>query len=227
MPKLTYLGHSAFLMEGKSTRLLLDPFLTGNPTFPEDYDVGDIDYILLTHGHGDHVGDTIDLAKKYDAAVVGIYDLTAWLASKGVEKTEGMNKGGTIQLNDELSVTLTHAFHSSTYEENGQLIPLGEACGMIIHLDDTVIYAAGDTDIFSDMALIQKLYKPTIGLIPIGDRFTMNPTTAAYACNEFLDLKTIIPIHHSTFPLLTGTPAEFEKQVKKGKVVTLEPGESL
>lgn len=227
--QLTWLGHSAFLLETDKTKVLIDPFISGNPSFPitAEAKIKDIDFILLTHGHGDHVGDTVALAAQHEAMVVGIYDLTSWLSTKGVVKVNGMNKGGTVKLSDDLSVTMTHAIHSSSFEENGSNVYLGEAAGFIIRMGGKVIYVAGDTDLFSDMALIQKIYQPTIGILPIGDHFTMSPTTAAYACNEFLTLDKIIPCHYGTFGLLTGGVDEFKKLVKRGQVVTAKAGETI
>jgi L-ascorbate metabolism protein UlaG (beta-lactamase superfamily) len=225
--KLTWSGHSAFLLQSEKTNVLIDPFLSGNPSAPKDLGLPKIDFILLTHGHGDHVGDTIELAKKHDATVVGIYDLTSWLGHKGVAKTTGMNKGGTVKLSDDLTVTMTHAIHSSSFEEDGTNVYLGEAAGFVIRMGAHVIYAAGDTDVFSDMKLIQELYEPTIGILPIGDHFTMSPTSAAYACNNFLSLEKIIPCHYGTFGALTGTAEEFKKLVKRGDVVAPKVGEVI
>ena len=226
--QLTWLGHSACHLAAAGRSVLIDPFFTGNPKFPARFEAGlrQVDFIVLTHGHADHLGDTVRLAKSYDATVVAMFEICAYLGAQGVDKTEPMNIGGTIDCGG-LSVSMVNALHSSAIIDEGQPITMGDPAGIVIASGTRTVYHAGDTDVFSDMALIQRRYRPTVGLIPIGDRFTMGPATAALACNEFLDLETIIPIHWGTFDLLSGDPDTFKTLVKRGKVLTPEPGETI
>jgi L-ascorbate metabolism protein UlaG (beta-lactamase superfamily) len=226
--KLTWLGHSAchIAIGGKS--VLIDPFFSGNPKFPGDFEAGleAVDFVMLTHGHADHLGDSLRLAKNFDATIVAIFEICAYLGAQGIEKTQPMNIGGTIDC-DGLSISMVNALHSSAIVDEGNPITMGDPAGLVIRSNEKTVYHAGDTDVFSDMSLIQRIYKPSIGLIPIGDRFTMGPETAALACNEFLDLETIIPIHWGTFDLLTGDPKTFKSLVKRGNVLTPDPGQAI
>jgi len=226
--KLTWLGHSAchLAVDGKS--VLVDPFFSGNPKFPNDFETGleKVDIIMLTHGHADHLGDSLRLAKAFDATVVAMFEICAYLGAQGLEKTEPMNIGGTIDCGG-LSVSMVNALHSSAVVEDGKPVTMGDPAGLVIKSSGKTVYHAGDTDVFSDMALIQRIHQPKIGLIPIGDRFTMGAETAAMACNEFLDLETIIPVHWGTFDLLTGDPETFKSLVTRGTVLTPDPGAAI
>lgn len=226
--KLTWLGHSAchLAVDGKS--VLVDPFFSGNPKFPNDFETGldKVDIIMLTHGHADHLGDSLRLAKAFDATVVAMFEICAYLGAQGLEKTEPMNIGGTIDCGG-LSVSMVNALHSSAVVEDGKPVTMGDPAGLVIKSSGKTVYHAGDTDLFSDMALIQRIHQPKIGLIPIGDRFTMGAETAAMACNEFLDLETIIPVHWGTFDLLTGDPETFKSLVTRGTVLTPDPGAAI
>lgn len=227
---ITWLGHSATLIETSGKRLLIDPFLSGNPTFPSAKRAEvtqNIDYILLTHGHSDHLGDTLQIAKENQATVVATFELASFCGGQGVKNIEMMNLGGTIEVDGNIKITMTQAFHSSSVESEGQFLNTGDPAGFVIRAQGQSIYHAGDTCLFSDMKLIDELYKPSVGLLPIGDRFTMGPSEAAYACNTFFNFETVIPIHHSTFELLTGTPQDFARQVKKGKVIMPKAGEVI
>ncbi|MEN2494180.1 MAG: hypothetical protein TECD_00071 [Hyphomicrobiaceae bacterium hypho_1] len=201
--KLIWYGHSAFRIEIGGSVLLIDPFLKGNPTFESsgicwDHAVAGVTHIALTHGHDDHVGDTVKISKATGATVFAVYELALHLGTLGLKKLEPMGQGGTIGLN-EFSITMTHAQHSSS--SNG--VYLGTACGLIIDAKEgPTLYHMGDTDIFSDMELINTLYKPDIGIVPIGDRFTMGGRTAAYACKKYFCFKEVVPCHYGTFSFL-------------------------
>jgi len=224
---IQWLSHSAFRIQAEGKTVLIDPFFTGNPASPPDAEnPGHIDYILLTHGHGDHIGDTVKIAKETGAQVVCIYEIAQWLGGQGYENCIGMNIGGTVQA-DGLSFTMTHAIHSSGYVSEDGVVYMGICAGFVIKGEGKSVYHAGDTDVFSDMALIQKLHEPKIGLLPIGGHFTMDARGAALACNELLDLEVVVPMHYKTFPVLTDSAEEFKKLVKRGRVEALQPGETL
>jgi len=226
--KLTWLGHATFRIEtpeGKT--LFVDPWIMGNPMCPEsDKNVKEADVLLCTHGHGDHIGDAVEVGKKHNSLAVGIFELCLWLKSKGVKQISPMNKGGTQTVAD-VKVTMVHAVHSCGIQDGEQIIYGGEACGYVLEFSNGVkIYHAGDTNVFSDMAIIRDLYAPDVALLPIGDHYTMSPREAAYACN-LLKPKAVVPMHFGTFPLLTGTPAELKKLVSGVEVVEMKPGETI
>ena len=221
--KLTWYGHAAFGVETDKAKILIDPFFTGNPVSPEDNRadaIADITHIALTHGHGDHIGDTLDIAAKTSATVIGNYDLIQWLQAQGLEKADFGNTGGTLQ-HEGFSVTFVQAFHSSaTVDENGVAHSLGMPNGLVFHFDDgQSLYHMGDTDIFGDMALIEELHQPQVGLVPIGDRFTMGGAVAALSCKRYFNFKTIIPCHYGTFPIIDETADKFVEAMDNSDAV--------
>lgn len=226
--KITWLGHATFRIEtpgGKT--ILIDPWVMGNPMCPEkDKDVRQVDVMLCTHGHGDHIGDAVEIAKKHKPVIVGIPELCGWLEKKGVTQTAAMNKGGTQAVGD-IKVTMVHADHSCGIQDGDQLVYGGEACGYVVEFSNGVkIYHAGDTNVFGDMQIIRDLYAPEIAMLPIGDHFTMSPREAAYAC-DLLKPKTVIPMHFGTFPVLTGRPSQLQKLVPNIEVVEMKPGATI
>jgi L-ascorbate metabolism protein UlaG (beta-lactamase superfamily) len=225
--RITWYGHSAFKIEFGKTSILFDPFLTGSGYTKDVSEVAKgVTHICLTHGHGDHVGDTVEIAKQSGATLIGSFELGSWLKGQGVEKYEPMNTGGSVAL-DGFTVTLVQAFHSSGEVVNGVFAQLGHPNGIIIEAQgEPTVYHLGDTAIFSDMKLIDELYKPKIGFVPIGDRFTMGARTAAYAVNNFFDFETVVPCHYATFGLLDQSADAFRQQVtnKKTKIVVPEKG---
>ncbi|HKD44395.1 MAG TPA: metal-dependent hydrolase [Candidatus Angelobacter sp.] len=228
--KLTWLGHATFLIETPSGRkVLVDPWVMNNPMTPANRKQLDkIDVMLCTHGHGDHIGDAVELVKQHNPKAVGVYELCVWLNKKGAQQILPMNKGGSQQVGD-IMVTMVHADHSCGIDDGGQIIYGGEPCGYVIEFENGVkIYHAGDTNVFGDMSLIHELYNPELAMLPIGDVFTMGPREAAHAC-RLLEPKTVIPMHFGTFPLLTGTPADFEKRIQSlgVELKTMKPGETL
>src|SRR3989442_14236300 len=190
----TWLGHATFLFQSPSgKRIVLDPWMTGNPSSPESAKkLGDLDLILVTHGHSDHVGDAVPLARSSGAHVVAPYEVSVWLQGKGLKNVTGMNPGGTLQVLG-LSITMVPAIHSSSIEEDGKMLYLGVATGYVIKFENGLtVYFAGDTCVFGDMRLIAELYQPTVAFLPIGDLYTMGPEQAAKAC-ELLAIKQVVP----------------------------------
>ncbi len=223
--QLTWLGHAAFRIDSPGgKRIYVDPFLSGNPKTPEaEKEPERIDVIALTHGHSDHVGDTIELIAKHAPQVVAQVELARWLGRQGVEAdVTDINKGGSCEL-DGIRFTLTDARHSSSADDGEYL---GESCGLVIELENGFkLYFAGDTCVFTDMQLIGRIYRPDIAVIPIGDRYTMGPREAAVAL-ELIGVKRCVPSHYGTWPLLVGTPSAL-RELTDVEVLEPSPGETL
>jgi L-ascorbate metabolism protein UlaG (beta-lactamase superfamily) len=227
---VTWLGHATFRIDtpgGK--RIYIDPWLS-NPKCPESERGPErVDLIALTHGHGDHVGETLELAKQFDCPVVAMLELRDWLSLKGLPQDDAVspNKGGTVQV-EGVKITLTDAKHSSSTFENDTLVYLGEPAGLVIEVENgTKLYFAGDTCVFGDMALIARIYEPDVAVLPIGGHFTMDPREAAVAI-ELLGVARVIPCHYGTFPLLAGTPDELRERLTTDcEILAPEPGGSV
>jgi L-ascorbate metabolism protein UlaG (beta-lactamase superfamily) len=227
--ELTWLGHATFRVEtpgGK--RLYVDPWLS-NPKCPEgEAEPERVDVIAITHGHGDHVGEAVELGKKFSPKLVAIVELGAWLESQGFPDAGslGMNKGGTLEV-EGMKFSMTHAIHSSGMYGDGPPVYLGEPAGYVIEFENgTKIYFAGDTAAFGDMQIIGKYLEPDVAVLPIGDHFTMGPRQAAVAL-ELLGVKRCVPCHYGTFPILTGTPDQLRAHAPGVEVIAPEPGETI
>ena len=228
--KLTWLGHATFLLETGDARILIDPWVQNNPACPDELkDLGSLDAMLITHAHFDHIGDAVEIAKATSPQVVAIPETATWLGSKGVENTIDMNKGGTVEVAG-VKAHMVHAVHSCGITDGDQVLYGGEAAGFVVELADGFkLYHSGDTAVFSDMELIGRLLEPDIALLPIGDHYTMGPRSAAEAV-RLLDVKTVVPMHFGTFPVLVGTPEDLRREagdVDGLEVVDLDPGGSL
>jgi L-ascorbate metabolism protein UlaG (beta-lactamase superfamily) len=227
--QVTWLGHAAFRIDtpgGK--RIYVDPFLE-NPKCPEEEKQPErCDLIALTHGHDDHVGNTIELAQRFDCPVYAQVELRGWLSTKGLSEdmSQAFNKGGTVDAGG-VKITMTDARHSSSGFENGTFVYLGESTGLVFEVENgTRLYFAGDTCVFGDMQLIGRIYEPDVAILPIGDHFTMGPKEASVAL-ELLAVNKCIPSHYGTFPILSGTPDELRRLSPNVDVIAPEPGETV
>jgi len=230
--RVTYFGHSTFSLTTPSGQVaLIDPWVATNPLCPAALkNLSRLDAIFLSHAHTDHFGDLLALAKQHHPKIVSIFETALYIGQKGFEKEIlPMGKGGTQTVGD-FQVTMTHAFHSNSIDDNGTRIYGGEPAGLIIRMPgDFVIYHAGDTAVFGDMKLIGELYRPDLAMLPIGDLYTMGPREAACAI-RLLGVKHVIPMHYATFPVLTGTPDELKKEthgIAGLSIYALKPGEYI
>ena len=207
--QITWLGHSGFRIEIENAVLLIDPWLTGNPMFPADRRaeaLAGATHILLTHGHGDHLGDAVAVSRDMGLPICGIYDLMSWLGTEGVT-VSGFNKGGTVDLGG-ASVTMVNACHSSSVAGPNGPVPVGSEAGFMIAGDGHTIYVSGDTDIMADMGWMGELHQPDIGILCAGGVYTMDMKRAAFAARRYFNFKTVIPCHYRTFPALAQEASE-------------------
>jgi L-ascorbate metabolism protein UlaG (beta-lactamase superfamily) len=226
--KIMWLGHATFQVTTSTGQvILIDPWIEGNPSYPAAMKpFPRVDLILASHGHNDHIGSVVSLARKHNAPVAALYELANWFGSKGIANILPMGKGGTQQIGD-VAVTMVHAIHSSSVEDGEYT---GEPAGFVLHLPGGFnLYHAGDTTVFGDMKIIGELYKPDLACLPIGDRYTMGPREAAYAI-RLLGVHHVIPMHYGTFPALTGTPEALRQltgDIAGLEIHELKPGESI
>jgi L-ascorbate metabolism protein UlaG (beta-lactamase superfamily) len=213
--EITWLGHSGIKLQG-SKIVYIDPFLTGNPvasTTPDE--ITEADVVVVTHYHGDHLGDSFAICKKTGAALVGIHEIAVEGEAEGIA-VEGMNIGGTVEAKG-VKIHMVQALHSAEK---------GDPAGVVIEMDGKTMYHAGDTGLTYDMKLIGEFFSPDLSFIPIGDRYTMGVPSAAKAV-EFIQTKKVIPVHYNTFPIVSADPEEFKKRVGDlAEVIILRPGES-
>jgi L-ascorbate metabolism protein UlaG (beta-lactamase superfamily) len=226
--KLTWYGHSAFRIEAGGAKILIDPFLEGNPSWGKGWEgpAQGITHVLLTHGHNDHFGSTLDILRMTGAMFVGNAEISDYVAGNGIDhsKINPGNHGGTVDCGG-FTVTFVNAVHSSGFTKaDGSAVYLGNPNGLVLHFpDDRTLYHMGDTDIFGDMALINELHDPKIGLVPIGDRYTMGGAVAALACRRFFNFETVAPCHYGTFPILDATAEKFVAGMEGADVRVLMP----
>lgn len=232
--KITWLGHSAFRTEAGGATILIDPFLTGNPSWGRSWEeaADGVTHVLLTHGHNDHVGDAAAILKKTGAMLVANYEICMHLVGQGVDQNRinPGNTGGTVDCGG-FTTTFVQALHSSSFGgEGGSNVYLGNPLGLVLHFpQDKTLYHMGDTDIFSDMALISELHEPKVGIVPIGDRFTMGGAVAALACRRYFKFETVIPCHYKTFGLLDQTAEKLVEGMEGSgtRVLVPEVGEAV
>ncbi|MDR3726067.1 MAG: metal-dependent hydrolase [Terracidiphilus sp.] len=226
---ITWLGHATVLVQTPGgTNILIDPYIQQNPNYPKKFVLPEkIHFILLTHGHSDHIADVVPVAAQHGSTVVAVFELATYVAGKGVASTVGMNLGGTVQLN-EVAATMVEAKHSAGAQDESGTHYVGVAAGYVLTIaDGPVLYHAGDTAVFGDMKLIHELYRPEVAMLPIGGHFTMGPREAALAA-RFLAPQVVLPLHFGTFPPLKGTPQQLATLIDAGiQVVPWSPGEVI
>jgi len=226
--EIRWLGHSAFQIKYENLKVLVDPFISNNPVCPVRVEEVDANVICVTHGHADHFGDTMEIANRTGAVILGNHEHSVYLAKQGFE-TMGMNIGGTVKTHN-TKITMVNSTHSSDMDFIDEIGAGGSSCGYILHMENgRKIYHSGDTGLFGDMkTVIGDIYKPDIALLPIGDRYTMGPFEASIAA-EWINPEVLIPMHYNTFPVIEQDGEEFKDRVelknKDMKVVILEPGQ--
>lgn len=227
--KITWYGHSCFRLEIASSVILIDPFLSGNPTFEAtgrsvtDASAG-VTHVALTHGHDDHVGDAAAICAETGATLIAVFELAMYLNAKGVANIDPTNHGGTVH-HDGFSITFVNALHSASTIVDGRPIYLGNPCGLVIRPDNgPVVYHMGDTEVMSDFQIINELHAPKVGIVPIGDRFTMGARSAAFACKRFFSFDAVIPSHYATFAMLEQSADGFVAEMAGQNVIVPQPG---
>ena len=227
--EITWLGHGTFQFALPSGEvIILDPWTEGNPAYPPHHQIAKIDLMLISHGHFDHIHDAVPLAKKFSPQVVAIFETCHWLETQGVQNLNPMNKGGSQTIGP-VTITMTHAIHSCGILDDGKIIYGGDAAGYVLRFSDgRVLYFSGDTNVFTDMELIHRIYQPELAFLPIGDLYTMSPREAAVACH-LLKAKKVIPMHFGTFSPLTGRPEQLAQLIQESgtEVWALEPGKTV
>jgi len=229
MMKITWFGHSCFRIDTGASRILIDPFLTGNATFEKsgismDKVTEGVTHVALTHGHEDHLGNAAAISKETGAPVIAVHELASYLQAQGVENVDPGNTGGMIP-HEDFDLTFVPAWHSSSNMVDGRPVYLGNPCGIVVAArNGKTAYHMGDTDIFSDMALISELHQPQVGFVPVGDRYTMGAKTAALACKRFFNFETVVPCHYGTFPVLDQTADKFVAEMGGEGVLVPEVG---
>lgn len=224
--KITYYGHSCLLAEEGGKSVIVDPFLSGNPNSGAEPKDVKVDAVILTHGHDDHFGDTLEIAKNNDCPVIAVFELAVFCQRKGV-KAHPMNTGGSYAF-DGFSVQFTPAFHSSSVTDGDHTVYAGQPCGIVLTMGGKKLYHAGDTALFSDIQLIGERHSIDIAALPIGDNLTMGPEDAALAA-KWCRTSKVIPVHYNTFPAIEQDPSVFAKQLSAYDIACspLKAGESL
>ncbi|MFS0673078.1 metal-dependent hydrolase [Ornithinibacillus sp. 179-J 7C1 HS] len=223
--KVSYHGHAVVKVESDKNTILIDPFITGNGLCDLNADEVKADYILLTHGHNDHVGDTVEIAKRNDALVIAPNELADYLDTKGV-KVHGMHIGGSREF-DFGKVKFTQAFHGSGFsEEDGTIIYTGMPAGILLTVEGKTIYHLGDTALFTDLKMYGEMHDIDVAFIPIGDNFTMGPDDALIAA-DWIKAKIVVPIHYNTFPVIEQNPEDFVRKLKTGEGKVMHAGSVL
>lgn len=228
--KVFWFGHSCFRLEIGKNIIMIDPFLSGNPTYEGSVEEATrgATHVILTHGHDDHIGDSVEICKATGASLIANFEICMYLAGKGVENIDPGNHGGSFDRGDFVA-TFVPAWHSSGTVVDGVPVYLGNAAGVVVHskTENKSVYHMGDTDIFGDMALINELHSPDIGIVPIGDRFTMGAKRAATACKKYFSFSTILPCHYGTFDLLDQSADAFVGEMSGHNVVVPNVAEAL